>query len=730
MDLKQMVYSLPPFFTALLLAGLAATVVIRKRRGKADTLFALLCLFGSFLYIDMLITFNAPSARVAAGVGRIGHLFHPFLLPIFVHFFHVFLGIAKRSWVVRFAYGYAVVVALCAIGGGWVIADARRFAFGYFSQGGPLFFLMAAGAAVATGYNLFILSQAIRREKRSIYRNRLWYVLMGFGVLGIMTSLNCLPFFGVPLYPPGAFGFLPLLFFAAGFFRYDLLDAGWLLRKGGILVSLTVSFTLLALLGIRFLQLHFQGGRVGPVLWAMLVVLFFAATFSFPLVSRLERLWGRGAYDLHRTLERVSQTIATVLDGKKITSLLHETIVDLMQVKQCTLFLADPSGGLFHAIASAGEADGGWSHAAIAGDARLVGTLKKGRQPILKQKVLGAERRHRNTAVLDQMGWLRAEAVFPMCFKDQLKGFLVLGEKRSARIYSSRDIDLLVPLCHQSAVAIQNAQAYQSITELNATLEAKVAARTAALEAALVEKERSQEHLVRSESLAALGQLVAGVAHEMNNPLASVTSLLQSILEELSQWDAGEPLDGDLLDDLRFADKELARAKSIVVSLLGLSRQTQTYEESVDMNLVVRDALRVLYNQYKHRSLTVEEDLSEELPMLQSNFANLGQVVLNIVQNAIQAVEDDTGRVILTTTYEADSGWVTFRCCDNGEGIPGDLRQDVFKPFFTTKPVGHGTGLGLYVCHQIVQRHRGTIELADVRPRGTRVTVRLPMERM
>jgi two-component system NtrC family sensor kinase len=324
------------------------------------------------------------------------------------------------------------------------------------------------------------------------------------------------------------------------------------------------------------------------------------------------------------------------------------------------------------------------------------------------------------------MDWLDAEVVFPMHFKDRLKGFLVLGEKRSGRVYSRGDIDLLVPLCHQSAVAIQNAHAYQALRDFNTALEAKVAERTQALEVALEEKERTQEQLIRSESLAALGQLVAGVAHEMNNPLASVTSLLQSVSEELAEWDTGQPLDEELLDDLRFADKELARAKSIVASLLGLSRQTQTYEESVDMNLVVRDTLRVLHNHYKYKTLSIEEDLNPHLPMIQGNFANLGQVALNIVRNAIQAVADHTGAVSLATSYDTYREQVVFRCCDNGPGIPSDARQDVFKPFYTTKPVGEGTGLGLYVCHQIVHRHKGVIELAAADPGGTAVTVRLP----
>ncbi|MBI5062000.1 MAG: HAMP domain-containing histidine kinase, partial [Desulfatitalea sp.] len=136
---------------------------------------------------------------------------------------------------------------------------------------------------------------------------------------------------------------------------------------------------------------------------------------------------------------------------------------------------------------------------------------------------------------------------------------------------------------------------------------------------------------------------------------------------------------------------------------------------------------RVLYNQYKHAALNVVEELDDGLPLVRGNFANLGQVVLNIIQNAIQAACEPGGRIVLTTAYDADRCEVVFRCQDNGPGIDATLRQHVFKPFFTTKPVGQGTGLGLYICHQIVQKHNGTIALEPAEPHGAVVTVRLPL---
>ena len=161
-----------------------------------------------------------------------------------------------------------------------------------------------------------------------------------------------------------------------------------------------------------------------------------------------------------------------------------------------------------------------------------------------------------------------------------------------------------------------------------------------------------------------------------------------------------------------------------------MARQTQTYAEAVDLNLVVQDALRVLHNQYKHSEVELVTGLEEDLPAIRGNFSNLGQVILNIIKNAFQAVEGEKGqmgKITLSTKYDTKSSSVLFRCIDNGPGIAEDLRLDVFKPFFTTKPVGQGTGLGLYICHEIVQKHGGTIVLEKNEPNGSNVSVRLPV---
>jgi two-component system, NtrC family, sensor kinase len=243
---------------------------------------------------------------------------------------------------------------------------------------------------------------------------------------------------------------------------------------------------------------------------------------------------------------------------------------------------------------------------------------------------------------------------------------------------------------------------------------------------ALEEKERTQQKLIQSESIAAIGQLVAGIAHELNNPLASTSSLIQTDIEIINEKKDKSDIDNELLNDLQFSLKELKRAENIVKSVLGLSRQTQTYVENVDINVNIEDALRVLHSQYRDLDVVIEKDFDENLPRVNGNFANLGQVFINIIKNAIQALPEGKGTVFLKTRYNRETNTVSIECRDTGMGIPENVLKDIFKPFFTTKVVGSGSGLGLYICHEIIKKHGGLISASSKPGRGTTFTIDLP----
>ena len=726
----RLLYSIPPFLTLCCFVCLAYLSASRGRKNQINRLFTLICILGAFLYTDILVIFNCKSSQTALFVSRLDHFFIVYLIPLYIHFFHAYLKIPGRFWLIRTAYLFAFIL-MCFTPTPLFIAEMHRHSFGYFGSGGALYVLMGIGTACAAVYVLMLIYQAIQRETQSILKNRLKYLFCGFGILGFLIGMNTLPLLGYPIYPPGNFSFIPLSIFAVGLFRYDLLDMGILIRKSVIYSLLSIMLTLIYALVVTVINKSASGINASdsvyfPIFFFILVSIVFG-----PVKTRIQilvdRYFFKGRYDYRQTIKHLSQTISAVLDLKQIAALVVETISGSMQVGHCCMYLSDDSKPPTY-VRYQNNGDPSLPLDVISGNSPLVLWMKRCHQPLQKAPLMQQSEDTFSRQVYAELESMKAAVVFPMIFENSLNGFLAIGDKKSGDLFMPEDMDLLETLANQSSLSIENARSYQKIEDLNKNLEEKVAERTLELQTALTEKEKAMELLIRSESLAAIGTLVAGTAHEINNPLASAMSLIQSTLEDLSARNVDTPLNSASLNDLEFAGKELARAKTIVGSLLGLSRQTQTYVEAIDLNAVIMDALRVLRNLYKNQKIKISEQYTEDLPLVTGNFAGLGRVTLNIIQNAIQAAAPSSGTIFLKTDVDRAHHQVIFECEDTGPGIPDAIRQDIFKPFFTTKAVGKGTGLGLYICHDIVERHGGTLTLEKSHGKGARFVVKLPFE--
>jgi two-component system NtrC family sensor kinase len=226
-----------------------------------------------------------------------------------------------------------------------------------------------------------------------------------------------------------------------------------------------------------------------------------------------------------------------------------------------------------------------------------------------------------------------------------------------------------------------------------------------------------QSQLIRSEKLAALGQLVAGVAHELNNPLTAVMGYGDLLSDDVASGPAREKLD-KLVNESR-------RMKKIVENLLRFSRQSTMDRKSVDLAPVVKDVL-TLREYYAHtRGLEIISDIRSNLPRVAVDEDQFKQIMLNLINNSIDAVENMDGLKRITVRAFVRGNRAVIEVEDTGPGF-NDLNR-ALDPFYTTKPVGKGTGLGLSICYGIIKEHDGEIRLANLHPRGSRVTVELPL---
>jgi len=224
--------------------------------------------------------------------------------------------------------------------------------------------------------------------------------------------------------------------------------------------------------------------------------------------------------------------------------------------------------------------------------------------------------------------------------------------------------------------------------------------------------------LMETDRLAAIGELVAGVAHEVNNPLSSISAFAQLMLR-----DGG--LTATQRESVEIIKSETVRASQVVKDLLAFARRREPLHELVDLNGVITRTLRLRGYQMSTNQISVETDLAPDLPNVAGDARQLQQVCLNLVINAVQAMTATGGGTLrLSTRY--DKGSVVMDVRDSGPGIPDATKARIFEPFFTTKDEGEGTGLGLSVSYGIVTAHGGTIEAAETSPSGTTIRVTLP----
>ncbi len=228
----------------------------------------------------------------------------------------------------------------------------------------------------------------------------------------------------------------------------------------------------------------------------------------------------------------------------------------------------------------------------------------------------------------------------------------------------------------------------------------------------------TQDKLIQSEKLASLGQLAAGVAHELNNPLATVLLYADVLRRETDLTEQHQA-------DLQTIISETLRCKQIVSALLNFARQTQVNATPTCLNELIRELIEIEKRHPRYEKISFELELDEQLPLAELDAAQLREVILNLLHNAADVMPQ--GGKITLRTLSKPAGMVTLEVQDEGKGIPQENLSKLFTPFFTTKPVGKGTGLGLAIIYGIIKMHRGQISVKSEVDRGTTFTLSLPM---
>ncbi|MGM3305514.1 GAF domain-containing sensor histidine kinase [Anabaena sp. WFMT] len=359
---------------------------------------------------------------------------------------------------------------------------------------------------------------------------------------------------------------------------------------------------------------------------------------------------------------------------------------------------------------------------------------------------------------------IQANLIVPIKMETQLWGLLVAHHCESPRNWQDAEIDLLQQLADQAAIAIQQAQLYQQ----SCSAEAEAIAKAAQLEHTLHQLQETQSKLIQTEKMSGLGQLVAGIAHEINNPvnfiygnLCHASNYTEDILKLLQLYQSHYPDPAseirEIMEtiDFNFVIQDLPkimssmklgsdRIRSIVLSLRNFSRLDEAENKRVDLHEGIDNTLLILQHRLKPHShfpgIEVMKDYGD-LPKVECYAGQMNQVFMNVINNAIDVLTDQVEEspksadirplpaIRISTRVSAQNSYLLISIADNGPGMSEEVKKRIFDPFFTTKPVGKGTGLGLAISYQIVvEKHGGLMECISAPGKGTEFWIEIPLK--
>jgi signal transduction histidine kinase len=411
-------------------------------------------------------------------------------------------------------------------------------------------------------------------------------------------------------------------------------------------------------------------------------------------LTETNRQLKRKIFDLY-TIFEISRNFSSVLNYETLLDSFILTSLAQVSASKAAIFLKG-DGGPARFVMAKGKGSGPFppKDAAISAESKLATFLARLNRPVTTTELIEgvADENERDILTPFDPG-----LVVPLIYQTRLTGTVLIADKIGAKEFGLDDIEFLSILGNQISVAIENARLYEA--EKNATQQLRAA----------------QQQLVHTERVAALGEMSARVAHEINNPLGIIKNYL--VLIRRAAGDNAEA--GNYIN---IVGQEIDRIARIVRELLDFHRPEKVTNQPVDVEKVVDDVLVLMDRQFDKLKIEVRRKFTDGLPLVMGSAENIKQVVLNIVINACDAMPD--GGHLEITLERADSQ-IVMSFCDTGTGIEPDLIPRIFEPFFTTKEEGKGTGLGLAVCYGIIKRHGGTITYKNTDDGGC-FEIRLP----
>jgi signal transduction histidine kinase len=423
------------------------------------------------------------------------------------------------------------------------------------------------------------------------------------------------------------------------------------------------------------------------------------SAYFFPKVKvraekTVEQLIFKNKYDYRKTISNLSRAMVSILDTNDLCKKIITTITEAMIVKKASIYILNEEKGfyeLYESISLTGEE----IVSCYKKDDPIFAWIEKHNEIFIREELEKYTTDSEALTIAERMKQMEAEICIPLITKQKLMGILNLGMKSSRDMYTHEDLELLTTLSNQATVAIENAKLYEDLS-------------------------KTKVQMQRADRLASLGTLTAGLAHEIRNPLVAIKTFTQLLPDRFDDEEFRSHF-------LNVTAGEVDRISSLVSELLDFARPSQPKLNKEDLNQVLEKMLLLVDTESHKKNLQITRDFHEFLPPVVLDKEQIKQVFLNILLNAVYATPEN-GTITVGTRHIKRNGsqnYVQVIIRDTGKGIPEENLDKIFTPFYTTKH--EGSGLGLAISHQIVQEHRGSIEVESEENQGTTFYVNLPI---
>ena len=570
--------------------------------------------------------------------------------------------------------------------------------FRFYGIPGVVFPFFAVFFVVIAGYSHYVLINYFKGSEGQT-RNQVRYLLFATIIGFIGGGSTFLPNFNIEVFP---FGFylvsIYVLITSYAIVKHRLMDINIVVKKGTTYVLLMLLLFIPSFLLIFLIQKVFF--REINYLFSLVVscTLFLVAILFNRIKARaekaVEQLLFKDKYDYRDTLGKFSKAMVAILDLNSLSKRIIETISTTMGVEKASLFSLNEERGGYYLLESRNIKMDSFPPVFPKGDP-LPQYLLKMKEIVVKEEMVKGKNIPELRRVVDQMSVFEAEVSIPLISKGQLIGMINLSHKFNKDIYSHEDIELLSTLANQTAVAIENARLYEDL-------------------------KKSKSYIRRADRLASLGTLTAGLAHEIRNPLVAIKTFTQLLPERLEDEEFRNHF-------LTIASGEVDRISALVTELLEFARPSEPKFEMEDINNILEGMILLVSTETKSKHIGIIKDYALDLHPITIDREQMKQVFLNILLNAIEATPENGKIYVKTRSFLKPEGepYIQIEFTDTGCGIPAEYLEDIFTPFFTTKE--KGSGLGLSISNQIIQDHRGYIDVESQVNKGTSFFINLPL---